>query len=327
MISLGPHKLQSRVLLAPMAGVSDFPMRTLCQGYGAGLTTTEMITSKTHLWETDKSSFRFKKTRYNHIPHSIQIVGSDPKQLAFSAQMAVEAGADIIDINMGCPAKKVCKKLAGSALLGDEQLVGDILTAVVGAVSVPVTLKIRTGTEPSKRNATTIGKIAEDAGIQMLTIHGRTRACRFLGQAEYDTIADVVQSVKIPVIANGDIKDPTLARKVLDYTKAAGIMVGRGVQGQPWLIKSLVSETQNRAFNEPTFDEKILIIQKHMSFLYQFYGDQKGVQIARKHMTWYLENLTLNRHHKQAFNTLASINEQKSFIQDLAIFFKEGNVA
>jgi tRNA-dihydrouridine synthase B len=327
MISIGQYKLQSQVLLAPMAGISDFPMRSLCQEYGAGLTTSEMITSKTHLWDTTKSSFRFKKTNNTNIPHSIQIVGSDPKQMAESAQMAVDAGAEIIDINMGCPAKKVCKKLAGSALLDDEQLVRNILSHVVGAVSVPVTLKIRTGTHPEKRNAKTIGQIAEASGIQMLTIHGRTRACRFLGQAEYDTIAEVVQSIKIPVIANGDIKDLASARKVLDYTKAAGIMVGRGVQGQPWLIKALVCETQNQAYTEPGFDEKILIIQKHMSLLYQFYGVSKGVKIARKHMTWYLENLELNRHHKQAFNTLANIDEQRSFIEDLAIFFKEGNVA
>ncbi len=327
MITLGSHILKSPVLLAPMAGISDYPMRVLCQEYGAGLTPSEMVTAKTQLWSSSKSSHRLAHTANRSVPHSIQIVGSEPQQMAEAAQLAKQGGAEIIDINMGCPAKKVCKKLAGSALLADEHKVEAILNAVVTATDLPVTLKIRTGTNQSNLNAPRIGKIAEQCGIQMLAIHGRTRACRFNGYAEFDTIAKTVQSINIPVIANGDIGDLTQARKVLDYTKAAGIMVGRGIQGQPWFIKELAFGLQKKPYHQPDFHEKCLVIKRHITLLHDFYGSSKGVQIARKHIGWYLDKLGINYHHKKAFNQLMTTHSQQAFIDQIALFLKKGNVA
>ena len=318
MIAIGPYQLNSQVLLAPMAGISDYPMRLLCQEYGAGLTPSEMITAKTDLWQSEKSSKRVIQIKGSRIPHSIQIVGSEPEIMSEAAKQADALGADIIDINMGCPAKKVCKKLAGSALLGDEQLVENILTSVVSATQKPVTLKIRTGTDLLSKNAVRIGKIAENAGIKLLTIHGRTRACRFNGHAEYDTIAETCQSLSIPVIANGDINSLDVARKVLDYTKADGIMIGRGIQGQPWLIGELTYGLQHKAFSQPNFLEKCTIILRHLSLLHDFYGLSKGVQIARKHIGWYLDRLGQYSHHKKAFNQLTCPNSQVAFIETLA---------
>ncbi len=317
MLKIGPYTLQSPVLLAPMAGITDAPLRQICQEYGAGLTTSEMLTANEDCWDSQKSRLRRIHTSHLQIPNSIQIVGSDPKLLAHAALKNSQQGADIIDINMGCPAKKVCKKLAGSALLKDEALVANILSSVVNAVDVPVTLKIRTGWDKQQRNARTIAKIAEECGIQALTIHGRTRACRFSGCAEYDTIADVKQNVSIPVIANGDIDSIEKALAVAKYTKADGLMIGRAVQGQPWFIQQLVQNLQGQIATEISQTEKLECILNHITALHQFYGDFLSVRIARKHMASYLDKLHFKPSYKQLFNTLGSITEQINFINHL----------
>ncbi len=326
LISIGQYTLQSPVLLAPMAGVTDAPFRSLCQQFHAGLTTSEMVTVKTQHWHSDKSRLRFVDTDNPAVPHSVQIVGSDPHTMAEAAHQVEVNGADIIDINMGCPAKKVCKKAAGSALLKDEILVEQILTQVVKAVSVPVTLKIRTGWDAQSRNAVTIAQIAQDAGIQMLTVHGRTRACRFVGAVEYDTIAEVKQAVHIPVIANGDITSVAAARDVAAHTQADGIMIGRGALGQPWLMQQVIAGLTGTSVAAPTLSEKCRIIESHVSAIHQFYGDYKGVCFARKHLTWYLEHLGLDRH-KQTFNRLQTVDEQLSFIRQLPTALTKGKAA
>ncbi len=313
-LKIGPYTLASPTLLAPMAGVTDRPYRTLCRRYGAGLAVSEMVTSDQSLWHTRKS-----QQRLDHIgetaPRSVQIAGSDPHMMAAAAAANVENGAQIIDINMGCPAKKVCNKAAGSALLKDEKLVTDILEAVVQAVNVPVTLKIRTGWCPDTRNALTIAKIAEQSGIQALTIHGRTRACRYNGEAEYDTIAAVVQQSGIPVIANGDITCAQKARFVLQHTGADAIMIGRGAQGTPWIfteINHFLNTGEQLA--KPTIAELGSLVHEHISSLHHFYGDFLGPRIARKHMGWYLQHLTDANAIRKNFNQLEQSCEQLNFI-------------
>ena len=237
-LKIGGYELDSPIVLAPMAGVTDKPFRQLCRRFGAGMTTSEMTTADTSLWQTPKSRHRLDLD-LDAEPVAVQIAGSDPQQLAEAARAVVGRGAQIVDINMGCPAKKVCKKLAGSALLQDEQLVADILETVVNAVEVPVTLKTRTGWDPEHRNGVRIARIAEDAGIQSLVIHGRTRACKYAGNAEYETIAAIKNAVSIPVIANGDITTLEKSLEVLELTQADGLMIGRGAQGQPWIFRKL----------------------------------------------------------------------------------------
>ena len=293
-MKIGPHTLSSQVLLAPMAGVSDAPFREVCQLMGAALTTSEMLTAKTGLWHSRKSSFRLLEVEnvVSSLPRSIQIAGSEPKQMAEAAKQCVAHGAEIVDINMGCPAKKVCNKAAGSALLRDENLVADILTAVVNAVEVPVTLKIRTGWCTTSRNGTQIARIAEQSGIQALTVHGRTRACRFTGEAEYETIAAIVKTVAIPVIANGDIDSPQKAHKVLQATGANAVMIGRAAQGQPWLIREIDHYLKlNVLCDKPSLSEMYKIVSEHLQSLYNFFGDFSGVRIARKHLKWYSQRL------------------------------------
>jgi len=315
--------LRSRVLLAPMAGVTDAPFRKICQQMGAALTTSEMLTADTSLWDSKKSSQRLAGVSDTQpVPRSVQIAGSDPQQMANAARACVENGAEIIDINMGCPAKKVCNKAAGSALLRDEKLVEDILVSVVNAVSVPVTVKIRTGWCPDTRNGTTIARIAEDAGIQALTVHGRTRACRFVADAEYQTIADIVHSVAIPVIANGDIDSPQLARQVLRDTNAQAVMVGRSTQGQPWLIREIDQYLKTNEHLPPlAFDRITDIISEHLLDLYRFYGEFLGVRIARKHIKWYLQGLasrlavTLDAGYLKSINKIESPGQQHASVQ------------
>ncbi len=298
-IKIGNYQLKSQVLLAPMAGTSDKPFRTLCRSQGAALTTSEMVVIQHHLLNTNKSKHRLDFTG-EPAPISIQIAGSQADELAHSAQQAVEFGADIIDINMGCPAKKVCNKAAGSALMQDELLVKDILNTVVGAVDIPVTLKMRTGWNMSNKNAPTIAKIAQDAGIQMLSVHGRTREDKYSGMAEYDTIKAVKSQVNIPVIANGDIASAKKAKQVLDYTLADGVMVGRATQGNPWIIFEIDHFLKNgKTVPQIPLEIKKQTILEHISQIHAFYGEKLGTQLARKHIFWYATYL--NKEKVQSF--------------------------
>lgn len=270
-----------------MAGVTDKPFRMLCKKMGAGLCVSEMTISNPKFWQTSKSLHRMDHADET-APISVQIAGTDPKQLAEAAQYNVDHGAQIIDINMGCPAKKVCNVLAGSALMRDEKLVAQILTATVNAVNVPVTLKIRTGWCPDTRNAIAIARIAEDCGIQSLAVHGRTRQDFYTGAAEYDTIAAVKQTVGIPVVANGDISDPQKAKFVLEYTKADAVMIGRAAQGKPWIFRHIQHYLETgELLPEPPVSFIAETLLSHMRHLHTFYGELQGVRIARKHLGWY----------------------------------------
>jgi tRNA-dihydrouridine synthase B len=290
-VRIGPYDLASPFVLAPMAGVTDTPFRKLCRRFGAGMTTSEMTTADTSLWQTAKSRHRLDLD-LDAEPVAVQIAGSEPDQLATAARACVERGAQIIDINMGCPAKKVCKRLAGSALLRDEKLVEDILTTVVTAVDVPVTLKIRTGWDPENRNGVEIARIAEQSGVQALAIHGRTRACRYRGQAEYDTIARIKETISIPVIANGDITSIEKSLEVLRLTNADGLMIGRGAQGRPWIFQELMNGLQNRSVLTPLAKNQLRdIMLGHLEDMHRFYGESTGIRVARKHLTWYCQRL------------------------------------
>ncbi len=275
-----------------MAGVTDRPFRNLCYKLGADLCVSEMVTSEKHLWNSRKTQLRLNHKGEKGI-RSVQIAGTDPAKLASAAQFNVDNGAQIIDINMGCPAKKVCNVLAGSALLKNEPLVADIISSVVNAVAVPVTLKIRTGWDHHNRNAVNIAKIAEQNGIQALSVHGRTRADAYKGEAEYETIAAVKSAISIPVFANGDITDPKKAKAVLEATNADGLMIGRAAQGNPWIfsqIKHYLAE--NTLLSPPDNKEVCQLLTSHLQQLYDFYGENSGVRIARKHIGWYLRNLS-----------------------------------
>jgi tRNA-dihydrouridine synthase B len=287
---IGPYLLRNNLVLAPMAGVTDRPFRQLCKELGAGMAVSEMVTANALLWGSEKT-----RRRIDHAgevePRIVQIAGADPAQMAAAARFNVEQGAQIIDINMGCPAKKVCNVMAGSALLQDEDLVARILDAVVGAVAVPVTLKIRTGWDPEHRNGLAIARIAEQAGIQSLAVHGRTRACAYRGEAEYDTIRAIKQEVRIPVLANGDVDSPEKARFVLDHTGADGVMIGRAAQGRPWIFREIEHflATGTR-LPEPSPDEIRAILVRHLENLYTFHGEYTGVRVARKHIAWYTKH-------------------------------------
>ena len=323
MFQIGPYKLASRVVLAPMAGVTDLPFRQLCRRLGAGLVVSEMVTSDTRLWHTRKSQQRLSHSGETG-PRSVQIAGGDAAMMAEAASMNVARGAQIIDINMGCPAKKVCKKAAGSALLKDPALVTDILTAVIAAVDVPVTLKIRTGWSTDYRNGVEIARIAEDAGIAALAVHGRTRACKFNGDAEYDTIAAIKSAVSIPIIANGDITSPQKALAVMQYTGADAVMVGRAAQGQPWICGEIDHFLRTGNTLAPPSRESIkCILLDHLDALHRFYGEFMGVKIARKHVGWYLKADMANsdcneqrRRFQAFFNQLESTQAQHLAIQD-----------
>ncbi len=293
---IGPYTFDNSLALAPMAGVTDLPFRKLCRKLGAGMAASEMITSDTRLWNTRKTRHRLDHSNEPE-PRIVQIAGGDPDMMANAARMNVERGAQIIDLNLGCPAKKVCKKAAGSALLKDEPLVRAILEAAVDAVDVPVTLKMRTGWSPERRNGVAIARIAEDAGIQALAVHGRTRECKFKGDAEFDTIRDIVNEVDIPVLANGDIKCAESARAAMAYTGAAGVMIGRAAQGQPWIFQQILNDLSEDRANFSSISADIGFVRDimltHLANLYGFYGDACGVRIARKHLTWYLQNRPL----------------------------------
>jgi len=320
MIAIGPYTLANRVALAPMAGVTDLPFRRLCRELGAGLVVSEMITSDSRLWQSNKSRLRLVHAAECE-PRSVQIAGGDPEMMAEAATLAVQRGAQIIDINMGCPAKKVCRKAAGSALLRDEQLVRDILGAVVDAVDVPVTLKMRTGWSPDQRNGVEIARIAEDAGIAALAVHGRTRSCRFGGDAEYETIAAICSATDIPVFANGDIDGPLKAAEVLEHTGAAGVMIGRAAQGRPWLCGQVAEYLDSGTFRpEPTPEEQFAILRNHLLALHEFYGEYTGVRVARKHVGWYLQGSEAGVGFRRSFNRLETAAEQ---LLQLEQFFRQ----
>lgn len=313
---IGKHIIQGHALLAPMAGVTDLPFRQICRDLGAALTTSEMITSDTSLWASTKSSSRLRMDDNTYIPRSMQIAGTDPEQLALAAIQCVELGADIIDINMGCPAKKVCKKLAGSALLKDEALVAKILETVVESVDVPVTLKTRTGWDKQNKNGINVAIMAEELGIAAIAIHGRTRECRFHGLAEYETITRITDAVNIPVIANGDISSAQKAHDVLNETGAAAVMIGRSALGNPWIfaqINALLTDKNDKiAPPEPSTIQPVAL--EHIKALHDFYGEFKGLRIARKHFAWYSKNLPLSKESIKTFNQIEAAEQQLQHI-------------
>jgi len=313
-MKIGPYQLDNNLVLAPMAGVTDRPFRQLCKQLGAGMAVSEMVSSNSLLRGSAKTL-----RRANHegetFPRSVQIAGADPAMMAEAAKFNADQGAEIIDINMGCPAKKVCNTLAGSALLRDEQLVARILEAVVNAVSIPVTLKIRTGWNTEARNGPDIAKIAESSGIQALAVHGRTRCCFYKGDAEYDTIAAIKQSVNIPVIANGDIETPEKARFVLEYTKVDGIMIGRAAQGRPWIFREMDHFLKTGThLPEPSLSDIKTILLGHLENLYDFYGEHNGAMIARKHVSWYSKGQHGAAHFREQFNKIQDADAQRAAI-------------
>jgi tRNA-dihydrouridine synthase B len=319
-MQIGHHILKNNLIVAPMAGVTDRPFRQLCKKMGAGLAVSEMVTSNSLLYGSEKTL-----RRANHEgevdPISVQIAGADPAMMAEAAKHNVDNGAQIIDINMGCPAKKICNVMAGSALLKDEPLVAQILKAVVNAVNVPVTLKIRTGWDKDNRNAIQIAKMAEDIGIQALAMHGRTRACLYKGDAEYDTIAAVKQAINIPLIANGDITTPEKAKYVLDYTGADAVMIGRAAQGRPWIFREIEHYLLTGTHMlPPTVDEIHTVMLEHLHDLYAFYGELTGMRIARKHISWYTKGLSGSAAFRHHMNTLQTTDLQ---IQSISDFFAE----
>jgi len=293
LMNIGSHTFNTPIMLAPMAGVTDRVFRNLCYQLGADLCISEMVTAEKHLWHSRKTQLRLNHSGEQGI-RSVQIAGTDPEKLAAAAQFNVAHGAQIIDINMGCPAKKICKVQAGSALLKNEPLVAKIISSVVAAVDVPVTLKIRTGWDQNNRNAVTIAKIAEQNGIQALSVHGRTRADAYKGEAEYETIAAVKAAVTIPIIANGDINSPEKAKAVLKTTNADGLMVGRAAQGNPWIFKQIKHYLTNNTLLPPADNQQVCqLLTAHLQHLYEFYGKQSGIRIARKHIGWYFSKLAV----------------------------------
>lgn len=307
---IGTYTLDNNLMLAPMAGVTDRPFRQLCRRLGAGLVVSEMLSSNPRVWNTAKSMQRMDHSGESGI-RSVQIAGADPDLMAEAAKFNVANGAQIIDINMGCPAKKVNKKLAGSALLQYPDLVESIVRSVVDAVSVPVTLKIRTGWDTDNRNGVEIARIAQENGIQSLAVHGRTRACMYKGFAEYDTIRNIKQAVSIPVVANGDITSPEKAREVLEYTEADALMIGRGAQGNPWIFRE-VSHFLNTGerLAPPSLMEQHSVLKEHVTAVHAFYGEENGVRIARKHVGWYLMEHDKDRQFRKVFNALEYAEEQ-----------------
>ena len=318
---IGPYTLKNNLVLAPMAGVTDRPFRQLCKEMGAGMAVSEMVSSNSLLWGSEKT-----KRRADHAgetePRSVQIMGADPKLMAEAARYNVDNGAQILDINMGCPAKKVCNVQAGSALLRDEKLVGEILDAVIAAVpEVPVTLKIRTGWDRDNKNGVAIGRIAEAAGIQALAVHGRTRADGYTGEAEYDTIAAIKAAINIPVIANGDITTPEKARHVLEVSGADAVMIGRAAQGRPWIFREIEHFlATGETHPEPSLEEVRDILLGHLHNLYEFYGEYTGVRMARKHISWYSKGQRHGAAFRQAVTRVEEASKQLEMVQ---AFFAE----
>lgn len=327
-MQLGPYTLSSPVFLAPMAGVTDRPFRQLCRQMGAGLVVSEMVTSEPHLRNSRKTRLRMDH-QGEADPISVQIAGTEPDKMADAARFNVAHGAQIIDINMGCPAKKVCNVAAGSALMKNEKRVAEILKAVVSSVDIPVTLKMRTGWDHENRNAIRIARIAEDNGIQMLSMHGRTRADAYKGEAEYDTIAEVKQQINIPLVANGDITSAQKAQQVMEYTGADAIMIGRAAQGKPWIFREINHYLKTgKMMASPDPLEVSQILQDHLTKLYAFYGELRGVQIARKHIGWYckshqLENNEQLKYFRQHINGIENAQQQ---LEEVINFFKSKTI-
>ncbi|MDX9739690.1 MAG: tRNA dihydrouridine synthase DusB [Gammaproteobacteria bacterium] len=315
-MQIGPYKLGNNLVLAPMAGVTDRPFRQLCRSLGAGLAVSEMVSCNSLLWGSEKTRRRADHEGENE-PRSVQIAGADPAMMAEAARYNVDNGAQIIDINMGCPAKKVCNVMAGSALLRDESLVGRILDAVVAAVDAPVTLKIRTGWDRQSRNALRIARLAEQAGIRALAIHGRTRACAYTGDAEYDTIAEVKAAISIPVIANGDIRSAEQARRVLDHTGADAVMIGRAAQGKPWIFRGIDHYLRTgEHLPEPPISWIRDLMLDHLQQLYAFYGEDVGVRVARKHIGWYSKGQTGGAAFRQFVNQTDTSETQFAAVRE-----------
>jgi tRNA-dihydrouridine synthase B len=313
---IGPYSIAPNVILAPMAGVTDKPFRQLCKRLGAGLAVSEMTISDPRFWKTSKSLHRMDHDG-EPAPISVQIAGTEPDELADAARYNVDHGAQIIDINMGCPAKKVCNAWAGSALMRDEALVARILTAVVGAVDVPVTLKIRTGWNADNRNAPAIAKIAEDCGIAALAVHGRTRDQHYTGTAEYDTIAAIKAMLKIPVSANGDIDSPQKAKFVLDHTGCDAVMIGRAAQGRPWIFREVAHYlATGEELPPPSLQEIRDILLGHLHALHAFYGEPQGVRIARKHLGWYAKDRLENANFRAVVNRAETAEAQIALTRD-----------
>ena len=323
-MQIGPYRLENPLFLAPMAGVTDRPFRILCRRHGAGMAVSEMVSSNSLLWGSEKTRRRADH-RGEPSPRSVQIAGADPRMMADAARYNVDHGAEIIDINMGCPAKKICNVMAGSALLRDERRVAEILAAVVAAVDVPVTLKIRTGWSPEQRNGVAIARIAEAEGIQALAVHGRTRACAYRGEAEYETIAAIKAAIGIPVIANGDIRTPEQARHVREFTGADGLMIGRAAQGRPWIFAQIDHFLRHgEHLPDPTPAEIAGIALGHLDALYAFYGEHIGVRVARKHIAWYCKGLPGASAFRQRVNRSDDVREQRALTED---FFAEAAAA
>ena len=315
-MKIGAHALRNALFVAPMAGITDRPFRRLARRFGAALAVSEMVSARPELRDSRKSRLRVDHAG-EEGPVSVQIAGSEPQELAEAARHNAGLGADIIDINMGCPAKKVCNRQAGSALLEDERLVGRILEAVVAAVDVPVTLKIRTGPQPGRRNALAIARIAEAAGVQMLAVHGRTRACMFAGQAEYETIAEVKAAVRIPVIANGDIQSGADARRVLALTNADGLMIGRAAQGRPWLFRQIAHYLDTgESLPDADCGERRQVLLEHLEGLYSLYGREQGVRVARKHIGWSVRALPGGEQLRSAVNRIDAAEAQRAAVND-----------
>lgn len=313
---IGSYTFENNLLLAPMAGVTDKPFRRLCRQYGAGFVVSEMVASNPILWNSKRSQLRLNYDA-EETPRFVQIVGADPQVMAQAARYNADLGAQIIDINMGCPAKRVCNVFAGSALMQDETLVASILECVVEAVDIPVTLKIRTGWDKKNKNAVRIAQIAEDVGIQMLTVHGRTRACGFKGEAEYQTIKAVKQHVSIPVVANGDITTPEKAVAVLNETGADGIMIGRAAFGNPWIFSEISQflKTGHR-IARPSVAEILQVLQQHINGLYELYGEYMGVRVARKHIGWYSKHLQNGEVLRTRVNKSDTVKQQLAVVGD-----------
>jgi tRNA-dihydrouridine synthase B len=315
-MKLGAHVLRNALFVAPMAGVTDRPFRILARRYGAGLAVCEMVSSRPELRGSRKSLLRLDHAG-EPGPVSVQIAGAEPAMMADAARANVERGAQIIDINMGCPAKKVCNVYAGSALLENETLVARILEAVVAAADVPVTLKIRTGPSPERRNAARVAHIAEDSGVQLLAIHGRTRACGFAGHAEYDCIAEVKSRVRIPVIANGDIHTPAQARAVLERTGADGLMIGRAAFGRPWIFREIEHFLATGTQLAPPGPAEIeAVVREHLEGLYALYGEEQGLRVARKHLGWYARGLPGGEGFRQGVVRIEAAVHQRAAVND-----------